>query len=323
MGQTSSGDKQQKLFSVGQSYCKGELMKAIDENRITKRLSLTTIIGNIALSVFKLLAGILGKSNAMVSDSIHSASDILATSIAYLGVRLSRKEADSEHEYGHDKIETLASLALGAILLATGLLIGKSGIISIIEREYENLPTPTMIALIASIVSICTKEGMFWYTRHYARILDSTAYMADAWHNRSDAFSSIGSLIGVAGSMMGYPVLDSIASIVICAFIAKTAISIMKDSISKMLDTSSGSKYEKELKDSIASEKDVIAIDLLHTRLFGNKVYVDLEIELDENLRLKESHAIAERIHDKLEKEFPNIKHVMIHVNPGRKEEAS
>ena len=288
-----------------------------NDNRIVRKLSLVSIIGNIVLSAFKLCAGIIGHSQAMISDAIHSMSDIFTTFIAIIGIRLSKKEADQKHPYGHERIECVASLILGAVLAITGLGIGKVGVENILSKSYETLSKPTMIALIAAIISIITKEAMFWYTRHYAKILNSAAFMADAWHHRSDSFSSIGSLIGIIGGMLGYPVLDSVASIVICAFILKASFNILRDAISKMLDTSSDSKFENSLKEFIAKQKGIIKVDVLHTRMFGNKVYVDLELEMDGNMSLKESHAIAESVHDEMESCFPNIKHVMIHVNPG------
>ena len=168
----------------------------LNEQKMINHLSTVGILGNVILTAFKLLAGIIGHSGAMISDAVHSLSDVFATFIAFLGVKLSKKSADSEHPYGHDRLECVASMVLAAILLATGIGIGMSGVKTIIAGDYSHLQAPGTIALVAAIVSILTKEGMFWYTRHYAKILDSAAFMADAWHHRSDAFSSVGSLIG-------------------------------------------------------------------------------------------------------------------------------
>ena len=282
-----------------------------------RRISLVGIIGNIFLSAFKLFAGIAGNSGAMVSDAVHSLSDVFATFIAFLGVRLSKREADQMHPYGHERLECVASLLLGLILAVTGFGIGKAGIEKIIAGNYEVLAVPGVIALAAAIVSILSKEGMYWYTRHYAKILNSSAFMADAWHHRSDAFSSIGSLIGIAGTMLGFPVLDSVASVVICLFILKVAYDILKDAISKMLDTSCGESYDKALADYISAQENVICIDSLHSRMFGNRTYIDLEIQVDGNLSLKDAHAIAEHIHDNVEEHFSDVKHITIHLNPA------
>lgn len=289
----------------------------IDEAKIIQKLSLVSIIGNAILSAFKIFAGIVGHSGAMISDAIHSFSDVLTTMIAYLGVKVSKKEPDKEHPYGHERIECVASLALSILLIATGFGIGKNGLENIFSGHYETLSIPGFIALVAAIISIIGKEAMYWYTRYYAKIINSSAFMADAWHHRSDAFSSIGSLIGIAGAMMGYPVLDSVASVVICLFILKVGYDIMKDALSKMLDTSCDEVYEKELRDFIEAQEGVVCIDLLQTRMFGSKVYIDLEISVDGNKLLKESHAVADRVHELVEATFPEIKHIMIHVNPA------
>lgn len=287
------------------------------ERQMVNRVSLVTITGNVVLSIFKLIAGILGRSGAMVSDAIHSMSDVVTTVIAFLGVRMSQKEADKSHPYGHERLECVASLILGITLFAVGCGIGYAGIQNIIGGNYEELAVPGFLALAAAIISIIVKEAMFWYTRHYASLLNSAAFMADAWHHRSDALSSVGSLIGIGGAMLGFPVLDSIASVIICLFILKVAYDTFKDALSKMLDTSCSDEYEKSLSDFILSQKDVIKLDLLHTRMFGNKVYVDAEISVDGDKSLRDAHAIAERVHDGVEKHFPNVKHIMIHVNPA------
>lgn len=293
-----------------------ETKKALNENAIIKQISLVGIIGNIVLCAFKMFAGIAGKSGAMVSDAVHSLSDVFATFIAFLGVKMSKRGADKAHPYGHERMECIASLILGLILLVTGLGIGKVGLQNIFSGNYEELAIPGVIALIAAIVSIAVKEAMYWYTRHYAKILNSAAFMADAWHHRSDAFSSIGSLIGIGGAMLGFPVLDAIASVVICLFILKVAFDILLDAVKKMLDTSCGEEYEIKLEEYILKQKDVVNVDLLRTRMFGNKVYIDLEISVDGNKTFRKAHAIAEEVHDNVEKEFPDTKHVMIHVNP-------
>lgn len=288
-----------------------------DETAIIRKLSLVGIIGNVFLSAFKFIAGIMGNSSAMVSDAVHSLSDVFATFIAFLGVRFGRREADASHPYGHERIESLAAIVLGLILLVTGVGIGWVGLEKILAGNYESLPIPGMIALVAAIVSIAVKEGMFWYTRHWARAIRSSAFEADAWHHRSDAMSSIGALVGVGGSMLGYPVLDPIASVVICLFILKQGISTIYDALKKMLDTSCGEQFEKEVRQLVDAENQVERIDMLRTRMFGDKVYIDMEIAIDGSMQLTDAHAIAERVHDDIEHAFPEVKHVMIHVNPA------
>ncbi len=288
----------------------------MNESKIIKKITFIGVFGNILLTAFKFFAGICGRSGAMVSDAVHSLSDVFATLIAFWGTMVSKRPADNEHPYGHERIECVASLILGTILLLTGLGIGRIGLMTILAGHYESLEVPGKITLIAAIVSILTKESMFWYTRHYARILDSQAFLADAWHHRSDALSSIGSLIGISGAMLGFPVMDSAASVVICLFILKVSYEILTDAVRKMMDTSCGADYDKKIADFVKSQDGVEAVDIVQSRMFGNKVYVDLEIEVDENITVREGHAIAERVHDQLEQSFEEVKHVMIHVNP-------
>lgn len=288
----------------------------INETAIIRNLSLVSVIGNIILSGFKIFAGIVGHSGAMISDAIHSFSDVLTTFIAWIGVKVSKREADDSHPYGHERIECIASLFLGLVLMATGITVGRVGVENILSESYQTLAIPRTIALVAAIISIIGKEVMYWYTRYYAKLINSDAFLADAWHHRSDAFSSVGSLIGIAGAMMGFPILDSIASVVICIFIVKVAYDIMKDACIKMLDTSCGDGYEKKLIEYISAHDDVMGIDMLRSRMFGNKVYVDLEISVDGDKSLWEAHEVAEQVHKDVEQNFLDIKHIMIHVNP-------
>lgn len=286
--------------------------------QIIREVSMVNGIGNIILSSFKVFAGIIGHSSAMISDGIHSLSDVFATVVAVIGVSLAKKDADREHPYGHDRLECVASLILAVILIATGIGIGYGGIRSIVQADQNGAAesAPGMIALIAAVVSIAVKESMFWFTRSCARKIHSSAFMADAWHNRSDAVSSVGALIGIVGARAGYPVMDSIASLVICGFILKVALHIFNDAISKMVDSSCPEEFEKELMSCICKQEGVINVDLLHTRMFGEKVYVDTEIGIDGAKTLQEAHDIAEQVHDQIEARFPMVKHIMVHMNP-------
>lgn len=171
----------------------------IDESAAIRKMSFVSVAGNAVLSGFKFFAGVTGNSGAMISDSIHSFSDVITTLIAWIGVKASKKEADAAHPYGHERIECIASLLLGIVLLGTGLGVGKVGLENIFSGNYQALTVPSAIALVAAVVSIVSKEAMYWYTRYYANLIHSSAFLADAWHHRSDAFSSIGSLIGIAG----------------------------------------------------------------------------------------------------------------------------
>lgn len=288
-----------------------------DFQKVANRVSMITIIGNIALSVIKLIAGIIAHSNAMISDAVHSASDVFSTIVVIIGIKLASKKSDKEHPYGHERLECVAAIVLAIVLFITGLGIGMEALKNIVSGDYENLMVPGILALIAAILSIVAKEGMYWYTRYYAKKIDSSALMADAWHHRSDAFSSIGALIGIGGARLGFPIMDSIASLVIFVFIVKAAFDIFKDAMDKMVDHSCDEAMEKQLRDCIMRNDKVLGLDLLQTRIFGNKIYVDVEIQADASLTLREGHKIAEAVHDDIERTFPKVKHIMVHVNPA------
>ena len=290
----------------------------VDEATAIRKMSFVSLAGNTVLSAFKFFAGVTGNSGAMISDSIHSFSDVITTVIAWIGVKASKKEADSAHPYGHERVECIASLLLGIILLATGLGVGKVGVEHIVSGSYDTLAVPSMIALVAAAVSIVSKEAMYWYTRYYAKLIHSSAFLADAWHHRSDAFSSIGSLVGIGGAMLGFPVMDSVASVVICLFIVKASYDILKDGVVKLLDTSCGETYDRKMEEYIAGQDGVVCVDSLRSRMFGNKVYIDLEIQVDGEKSLRDAHKVAQHIHDEVERAFPDVKHIMIHLNPAK-----
>ena len=283
--------------------------------KIAMKVSIISIIANVVLAAFKLVAGILAHSGAMISDAIHSASDVFSTFVVMIGIKIASKEPDEEHPYGHERMECVAAIILATILCITGLGIGKNAL-EFITGNSSEVSVPGMLALIAAIVSIIVKEAMFWNTRHYAKMIDSGALMADAWHHRSDALSSIGAFIGIIFARMGYVMMDSIACLVICVFIVKAAYDIFKDAIDKMVDKSCSLEVEAEIRTIVMSVDGVKGIDSLSTRLFGNKMYVDIEIRADGEKTLNETHEIAEAVHDSIEAQFEKVKHIMVHVNP-------
>ena len=287
-----------------------------NQEQIAMRVSYISILGNVLLSVFKLIAGIFAHSGAMISDAVHSASDVFSTFVVMIGIKISARASDKEHPYGHERMECVAAIVLATILCITGLGIGKNAIAKLQDGNDAGMVIPGILALVAAIVSIVVKEAMFWYTRGAARKIDSGALMADAWHHRSDALSSVGALVGILFARNGYPMMDAVASLIICVFIVKASYDIFKDAVDKMVDKACDEETERELKNFVEAQPGVLGVDLLQTRVFGNKIYVDLEICADENSTLKESHQVAEQVHDKLEIQFPKVKHIMIHVNP-------
>lgn len=284
--------------------------------KVAVKTSVITIIANFALTMFKLLAGIFGASIALISDAVHSASDVFSTLIVIAGVKISSKKADRKHPFGHERFECVAAIILAMVLVATGAGIGYTGIKNIVTGEYLNFETPKIIALIAAAVSIVVKELMFWYTFIAAKKVNSAALKADAWHHRSDALSSIGSLVGVIGAMYGAPILDSVACIIICVMIIFAAVRIFIDAINKMTDEACDEKTEEEIRKFINSCKGVKHIDILMTRKFGNRIYVTAEIACDRDLPLYVAHSIAENVHIGIELNFPLVKHITVHVNP-------
>lgn len=286
-----------------------------NEKEVVK-VSIISIVSNVILTIIKFMAGLVSHSQAMISDAIHSLSDVLSTFVVIIGVRLSNKKADKEHPYGHERLECVASIILAVMLMLTGIGIGATGINNIVKGKYIILISGTL-ALIIAVISILIKEAMYWYTRCVAKKINSGALLADAWHHRSDALSSIGSFIGILGAKLGFPVLDSIASIIISLFIIKVAYDIFKDAINKMVDKSCDEETIKKIEGIIYENKDVIKIDDLKTRQFGNRYYIDVEISVDKNMSILNAHEVAQSIHDDIESKLPSTKHCMVHVNPN------
>lgn len=283
--------------------------------QIAMKVSLVTMLANIALSIGKLLVGFLSKSNAMISDGLHSASDVFSTVIVMVGVIVASKASDKEHPYGHERLECVAALLLAMMLFITGCMIGYQGVKILVLQKHPVLQY-SVLASGTAILSIVVKEMMYWYTKIAADKIHSGAMLADAWHHRSDALSSIGSLIGIIGFYFGYSMFDAIASIVISLCIMKVSWDIFYDSIYKMIDHACNDELVTRIIDTILLEEGVQSIDLIKTRMFGNKIYLDVEISANAKDTLEHTHAIAHHAHDIVEAQFPEVKHCMIHVNP-------
>ncbi|WIF94210.1 cation diffusion facilitator family transporter [Caminicella sporogenes] len=288
-------------------------MDKLERQKIVNKISIITIIANVFLSFIKIIVGIVGRSNALVADGFHSLSDVFSTVVVMIGVKLAEKEDDETHPYGHEKIEPVIGKILSNILLLTAVYMGYKGIKSIFIRDYY---IPEKMTIFAAVFSILVKEWMFRYTIRGAKKVESSALMADAWHHRSDALSSIGSLIGITGAVFGYPILDPIASVIISIFICKVAIEIYIQSVRALIDSAADKETIKNIKKIILGINGVIQIDELKTRIHANKLYVDVEIAVDRNLSVSEAHKIAEDVHDSIENKIKKVKHCMVHVNP-------
>ena len=285
-----------------------------NNEKIAIKVSVISIILNCLLTLIKFISGVISKSSAMISDSVHSLSDVLSTFVVIIGVKISNKKADSDHPYGHERIECVSAIILSGMLFIIGALIGINGIKNV--TNSSNLVMPGVLALIASIISIISKEAMYQYTIRVSKKINSAALKADAWHHRSDALSSIGSFIGILGSRLGFKIFDPLASVIISLCIIKVSIDIFKDAIDKMVDKSCDKEVIDKVISVIEKNESVKNIDDIKTRQFGNKAYVDVEISVDENLLLKDAHKVAEEIHNSVENEINNVKHCMVHVNP-------
>ena len=283
----------------------------------------TNIALNAALAVFKLFAGIFAGSQAMISDAVHTFSDMFTTFFVIVGIKMAAKKPDPDHQYGHERFESVAAILLSAVLAATGAFIGWAGIQQIIgaTTDTAELAAPGVLALAAAVVGILMKEGMYWRTRYYAKRLNSSALMADAWHSRSDSLSSIGSFAGILGARMGFPVLDPVASVVICIFILKAAVDIFRDAVGKMTDRAVDEETAAAIRALVEAQPGVQKLDLLQSRVFGDRAYVDIEIRVDRDIPLHEAHDIGRGVHVAVEEAFPTIKHCMVHLNPTVLEE--
>lgn len=281
--------------------------------RIVNTICLVTILANVVLSIIKFIAGGVGHSTAMISDSIHSMSDVITTVIALIGIKMSNHEKDREHPYGHERFECIASMILSFILFITGLLLVDT---SLSSRDTLYKVKPSMIALVVAVISIVAKEVMYRYTMYYATKISSIALRADAHHHRSDALSSLGALIGIALSMIGFKYGDMLASLCIAVIICYEAFKIFSESVDKIVDKACDISTVKGIEKVIKSVNGVQRIDELRTRQFGDKMYVDVDIAVDGEITLAKAHEIAEEVHDTIETKFNDCKHIMVHVNP-------
>lgn len=271
----------------------------------TLRIAGANVAVNLGLTIFKLFAGIFGNSSALISDAVHSGADVLSAAIAALGVRLAQNGPDEKHRYGHGSFESIASLFLSIILLFAGVTIGYSGIKEIVTGNYGG--TPTMLALIAAIVSIFVKAIMCYALNCAAKNSGSLALKAEVWHLRTDVLASIGCLLGIVGARFGVYALDSIAAIIVSLLVLKVALSIMKDSIGKLTDRSCDIDTLQKLEELILYEDDSVQIRELKTRISGSSIYLDGVLCTEGSLTVKDVDKIRQEIHKKLKDSYPDI----------------
>ncbi len=282
-----------------------------------------TIVGsvvNFVLLLFKFFAGIAGHSAAMLADAVHSLSDFVTDIIVLVFVRLSSKPEDASHDYGHGKYETLATAIIGVCLFFVGLGILWNGAHSIwFVIHGGTLPAPGMLALIAALVSIASKEILYQYTVYVGRKANSQAVVANAWHHRSDAFSSVGTSLGIGGAILlgdAWRVLDPIAAVVVSFFIMKVAVQLLVPSLNELLEKSLPADVENRIVEIVLSCPDVASPHHLRTRRIGNSYSIDLHVRMDGSLSLNEAHRRATLIESSLREEFGSGTYIYLHVEP-------
>lgn len=287
------------------------------------RVTLTGSIVNFLLVLFKFLAGVVGQSSAMIADAAHSLSDLASDIILLICIKISSKPEDADHAYGHGKFETLASVAIGLILLATGLGFLWEGAAAIISfAQGGHLPMPGMIALCAAVVSIVVKEWLYRYTMAAAKKTDSSTLKVNAWHHRSDALSSITTVIGIGGAMLPgkyWVLLDPLAACVISFFITGMAVTLMKPGIDELMEKSLPEEEQAQIAAIISSTPGVIAFHRLRTRRMGNNRAVEAHIKLNGALTLLEAHDIATAIEKRIRASLGEKTHVAVHMEPARR----
>ena len=275
---------------------------------------------NVILTAFKFVAGILGHSSAMVADAIHSLSDLLTDAVVMVFVHISSKPADSKYDYGHGKFETLAQAIIGvALLVVAGGIFYDAAVHLMKWFGGENLPKPGMLALWAALASIILKELTFQYTRRAEKALHSPALEANAWHHRSDALSSLATLVGIGGAILlgdRWTVLDPVASILVTLFIVRVAWKLLKECFGDLLEASLPEEVEKEILDVISSFPDVSDPHNLRTRRIGSRYAIEFHIRMDGDIPLVKAHSRAHDIEKLLKEKFGDNTHIVVHVEP-------
>ena len=298
-------------------------MKSVSERE--KAILRTTWAGsaiNLALLIFKFVTGFVGHSSAMIADAVHSLSDFVTDIVVILFVRIAGKPQDEGHDYGHGKYETLATAIIGIVLMFVGIGIFVNSAGSIIDVcRGKRLDAPGILPFIAAFVSIVTKEILYRYTVIKGRQLNSKALIANAWHHRSDAFSSIGTLVGIGGAIFlgtGWRVLDPIAALIVSLFIIKVSVELIKPCIDELLEKSLPKEIEEKILSIILSHDGVSSPHHLRTRHIGNHIAIEIHIRMNGTMTLKDAHEITKKIEAALKSEFGPETHIGIHMEPTK-----
>jgi len=288
--------------------------------RDSKTCTLVGLGVNVVLAIFKMLAGILGFSYAMIADAIHSISDCFATGTVYVSLRIGEKPADESHPYGHGNAETIAAFLVALIILATGVFVGVSAVHLIAHRHLE---TPATIAMVAAAASIVIKEGLFRYTIKVGERNNNPAVIANAWDHRSDAYSSVAVLVGILGARLGYQYLDPVAGLLVSAFIIRVSLTLLRPNIGILMDERPGSAVLDRIRAVTLEVKGIKAIDELRVHRRGSTFTIDMEIAVGSKLTVEQGHGVAVEIKSRLMNAIEHVQDVMVHVNPYQPEQIS
>ena len=279
----------------------------------SKTCTLIGLVGNVVLSIFKLLAGIFGFSYAMIADAIHSISDSFATGTAYIGIRIGERPADEGHPYGHANAETIAAFFVALTILGTGAFVGVDAVHLVVQKHFE---TPAMIALVAAAISIVVKEAMFRYTLKVGQRNNNPAVIATAWDHRSDVYSSAAAFLGILGARLGFQYLDPIAGLAVSALIIKMSLTLFRSNIGILMDERPETAVLDEIRATALEVGEVQAIDSLRVHRRGSTFTIDIEIAVDSRLTVEQGHQVAAEVKNKLLSKIEHVQDVMVHVNP-------
>ena len=281
-----------------------------ESNKVTKQ----AIAWNILLTIIKIVAGVFGRSSAMIADGLHSASDIISSVGVLLGNYISATPVDKEHNYGHEKAETLVSFLLSILLIVVSGSIGIEAVKSL--GNIQGIEIPTVLPLVVAIISILIKEYQYRITIKIAKKINSPALKADAWHHRSDALSSVAAFVGIGGAMLGFKVFDPIASIVVAIFVAKVGIEILVGATNELMDVSIDLEQEEQIKEIAKNTEGVRNLGEIRSRKHGAMAYVDLVICVDGNLTVREGHDIENQLEKDIIRDMEFVKGITVHVEP-------
>lgn len=286
------------------------------ENRYdeSNKITIISILLNIVLTILKIIAGVIGNSTAIIADGLHSASDIITSIGILIGNKISRKPRDEEHQYGHEKAESIVSFILSAVLIIVAIKIGYDGVIDLFN--INTLEIPSVLPLIVSVISIGVKEYQYQITIRVAKKINSSSLKADAWHHRSDALSSIAAFIGIGGAMLGFKVLDPIASIIVAIVVVKVGVDILKSSCGELMDSSISKKDIDQIENIIESDDKIYGIKDFKSRKYGSVAYIDMSIFIDKSKTLEEAHDIADKLEQNIISKLNYIKEINIHTEP-------